>query len=188
MSSPFGHSLAGYIIAAFTSKTLVVKNIRIIFFTVFIANAPDLDFIPGILMGKPNLFHHGISHSLGTGALFSIILALILNYKVSVHIKKDFLIYFSIYCSHLFLDYISLDGRPPIGIPLFWPLSQEYYISPYPVLPGIMHSRLDNATIGQFLNGIFSLHNLYMIFLEFIIMLPFILILVTINILRNKRA
>jgi inner membrane protein len=187
MSSPFGHSLAGYIIATFASKTFAGRNFRTIFLYIFIANAPDLDFFPGILVGKPNLYHHGISHSLGVGISFSIILALIINYKRKQHIKRAFLLFFILYCSHLFLDYMSIDGIPPLGIPLFYPLSYEYYISPYPILPPIMHSELDNATIGQFLNGVFSVHNLYVMFLEFIIMLPFMLILFAI-LRRDSKA
>ena len=37
-------------------------------------NAPDLDFIPGLILGRPNLYHHGISHSLGAAVIFSCIL------------------------------------------------------------------------------------------------------------------
>lgn len=176
MSSPFGHSLAGYIITAYESKTLRVQNVKTLMFYLFVANAPDLDFVPGIIMGKPNLFHHGISHSLGAAVLCSCLIAAVLKYKGSKNLKKGFLLCFSLYCSHLFLDYISIDGRPPFGIPLFWPLSHDYFILPNPILPPIMHSELDHATIGQFLDGVFSFHNLYVAFLEFFIMTPFILI------------
>jgi len=51
---PFGHSLAGYIVSAYKSKTFRLNNVKILALYVFIANAPDLDFIPGILIGKPN--------------------------------------------------------------------------------------------------------------------------------------
>ena len=185
MSSPFGHSLAGYIIAAFISKTFLVREIRTIFLFVFIAIAPDFDFIPGILIGIPNYFHHGISHSFGVGALVSVMLVIISRVKKKQSEKK-FLLYFSIYCSHLFLDYISLDGRLPLGIPVFWPFSNKYYISPYLILPPIMHSAQDNATLGQFLNGVFSIHNLYVILLETIVMSPVIAVLVIVRLRQRK--
>jgi membrane-bound metal-dependent hydrolase YbcI (DUF457 family) len=92
-------------------------------------------------------------------------------------IKKNFFIYSGQYCSHLLLDYISVDGRAPFGIPIFWPLSDNYLIFPYPILPPIWHSAVTDATLSQFLAGAFCLHNLYVIFLEFVIMLPFILVL-----------
>jgi len=85
---------------------------------------------------------------------------------------KNFLFFLVILCSHLFLDYISFDGRPPAGIPLFWPFSSRYMISPYPILPAIRHSHLDNATVAQFLTDFFSLHNMYVVVLECGIMLP----------------
>jgi len=116
---PFGHSLAGYIVSAYKSKTFRLNNVKILALYVFIANAPDLDFIPGILIGKPNWFHHGISHGLGAGLIFSFLLVLGLKCTRVKSQKNNFVLYFSLYCSHLFLDYMSIDGRPPVGIPLF---------------------------------------------------------------------
>jgi len=81
---------------------------------------------------------------------------------------------------------MSIDGRPPVGIPLFWPFSQEYFIFPYPILPSIMHSELDHPTIGQFLDGFFPIHNLYAMFLEFAIMIPCFMIVWFFN-LRYKK-
>ena len=185
MSSPFGHSLAGYVISSYKSKTLKPQNIKLLFFYIFIANAPDLDFLPGLIVGKPNLYHHGISHSLGAGILFSLILAFIINRKYHQSIRSNFFLFFSLYSSHLFLDYLSFDSRPPLGIPLFWPLSNKYYM--FPLLPGVKHSALDHATIGEFLGEIFSIHNLYVISLEFIVMIPFILLLLVLNKHFHKR-
>jgi len=65
MSSPFGHFLVGYITVGYKSRTLRVQNLKELGLYCFIANAADLDFIPGIFLGKPYLFHHGISHSIG---------------------------------------------------------------------------------------------------------------------------
>lgn len=175
MSSPFGHSLAGYVISSYKFKTLKPQNVKLLFFYIFIANTPDLDFLPGLIIGKLNLYHHGISHSLGAAILISFVLAFFINWKHHKHIRSDFLLFLSLYCSHLLLDYLCFDSRPPLGIPLFWPLSNKYYI--FPLLPGVRHSALDHATIEEFLEGIFSSHNLYVIFLEFIMMIPFILLL-----------
>ena len=176
MSSPFGHSLAGYLVSVYESKSLRVKNVKKLLFYFFIANVPDLDFIPGILMGTPNLFHHGISHSLGAGILFSCVLAAILS-KKSDNFKKEFLICFGLYGSHIFLDYLSVDGRPPLGIPIFWPLSNEYFIFPCSLFPSIKHSELDYATIAEFLNDAFSIHNFYVFLVELTIYIPIIIIL-----------
>ena len=186
VSSPFGHSIPGYLFAAYESKTLKVHNAKRILFYVFIANAPDLDFVPGALMGMPNLFHHGISHSLGAGVLFSLIVTFLIGRKENLY-KRLFTICFSLYCSHLFLDYLSMDGRPPIGIPLFWPLSNTYLIFSHPILPPIMHSGLDRATMGQFLDDLFSIHNFLVVLLELAAMTPFLLIFMVLKRYREKQ-
>ncbi len=187
MSSPFGHSLAGYLVVAFSSKAVVVNNFRVLLLCAFVANAPDLDFIPGMVIGKPNLFHHGISHSLGAGILLAFLLSVVMKGKGGKSIRKRFLLFFSLYCSHLLLDYVSQDGRAPIGIPLFWPFSQKYYIAPYPILPPIMHAPLDNATIDQFLSEVFSAHNLYVVFFELATVLPAILIVMSMKLWFNRK-
>ncbi|MDM8541041.1 metal-dependent hydrolase [Desulfococcaceae bacterium HSG9] len=175
MSSPIGHSLSGWVIASYRSRSLKpvnIKNLQRLALYIFIANAPDLDFIPGALMGTPNLYHHGISHSLGTGLIFALVLALILTWKDKALFGREFVFMFVIFSSHLVLDLLSVDGRPPMGIPLFWPLSNQYFM--IPILPPVMHSVLDHATIIQFLADVFSLHNLYVVGLEILLTVPFI--------------
>jgi LexA-binding, inner membrane-associated putative hydrolase len=164
MSSPIGHSLAGYVIYAIHFKTLRPENYRNLLIFIFIANAPDLDFLPGILIGKPNLYHHGISHSLGTAVIFSLFSSFIFQADHCKSSFKTFYVYLSLYASHLILDLLCLDGRPPSGIPIFWPLISNYFT--IPILPPITHSHIDHATIRQFLSDALSLHNLYVIFLE----------------------
>ncbi|MFQ5584838.1 MAG: hypothetical protein ACE5GL_10420, partial [Calditrichia bacterium] len=65
-----------------------------------------------------------------------------INFKKRRNILKDFGYFGGLYLSHLVLDYFSYDGRPPIGIPIFWPLSNEYFMFPNPIFPGILHSLL----------------------------------------------
>jgi len=176
MSSPIGHSLAGLIISSWREKSFKPGNFRILALYVFIANAPDLDFIPGTIMGKPNLYHHGISHSIGAAIFFGLVLAILINRISGKRFWREFIFMFSLYASHLFLDLISYDGRPPFGIPLFWPFSERYFM--IPILPPVKHSRLDHASIAQFLTDVFSVHNLYVISLEVMLTVPFALLLI----------
>ena len=164
MSSPIGHSLAGYVVHTIRFGTFKPEGYRNLLLSICIANAPDLDFLPGFLIGKPNLYHHGISHSLGTAVIFSLCGILLFQVKQYGSTFKAFWVCLSLYASHLILDILCLDGRRPHGIPIFWPITSEYFT--FPVLPPIKHSPLDNATIGQFLSDAFSLHNLYVILLE----------------------
>ena len=175
MSSPVGHSFAGYIIYVYSSRTLGVTDIKALFLFILVSNAPDLDFIPGLLLGKPNLFHHGISHSIAIGIILAIFLSSLPKMYEIVNERQRFLIYSTLYCSHLFLDYISVDSRLPFGIPVFWPFSSEYFIISYPLLPPIIHGEMTNAGIRQFFSSIFSIQNLYAIFMELAVMLPIML-------------
>lgn len=174
MSSPIGHSLAGYTVYEIEGGNRN-KFWQIILYA-FIANAPDLDVLPGLLIGKPNIYHHGISHSIGVGIIFSLLLASALSFGKPHLLPKLFILYFILYGSHLLLDFFSYDGRPPIGIPVFWPVTSKYYISPVPFLPSVSHSNLDHASINQFLIGIFSLHNLKVITIEILVISPILIV------------
>ncbi len=182
MSSPLGHSLVGYIVGVYESKAIGVKNFKTLLCYVLVANAPDLDFLPGLLRGRPNLFHHGISHSLGAALLFSLFLTVVLKYLGNKNTGKNFLTLFVLYASHILLDYLTVDERPPFGIPAFWPLSHRFILFPYPLLPPVRHSELIQATIGQFLDAVFSIHNLYVLSVEFGVMT---LIMVVLLVLRG---
>jgi len=186
MSSPLGHSLAGYLIASYREKSFRPGDLKILFIYIFLANALDLDFIPGVLARKPNLYHHGISHSLGAVILIAALGALLIRLMRRGQLKRDFSYLMAICGSHLMIDLITIDGRPPLGIPLFWPLSKAYLM--FPLLPPVIHSDLDLATFGQFFHDVFSLHNLYVIFLEIALMIPFAVMLRFMHIKRLRDA
>jgi len=183
MSSPIGHSLAGIAISVWRGKSLKPKSFPVLVLYIFIANVPDLDFIPGIIIGKPNLYHHGISHSLGMAMLVAALVTPLLKRVLKTSLIKEYLFIVSLYLSHLILDLIAYDGRPPYGIPIFWPLSDTYFM--LPILPPVKHSKLDHATTAQFFTDVFSVHNLYVMGLELILTLPFIL---TMTWLFKKKA
>ncbi len=137
-------------------------------------------------MGTPNLYHHGVSHSLGAGLIFALVLAFLMTRKNKTMMGREFVFMFIIFSSHLILDLLSLDGRPPLGIPLFWPLSDQYYM--IPILPPVMHSVLDHATITQFFADVFSLHNLYVIGLEMLLTTPFVFLIYFVKTKRSSKA
>ena len=77
MPLPIAHSaagLAGYL--AFRKRTPTISAKQELFLLgscLFLANLPDLDFIPGFLCGDPGRFHHGLSHSLAVGLIGALI-------------------------------------------------------------------------------------------------------------------
>jgi inner membrane protein len=172
MATPVGHVIAGYAIYGFTRAPKAKERMGLAFLAVIVAFAPDLDMLPGLLVGKPALYHGGISHSLGIALLVSLGAAAILKLR-----GRGFLAIFSLcflaYSSHLLLDWLGPDGRPPFGIPIFWPISSETYLSPVPVLLGVRHASTADATIVEWLRGIFSLHNVAAIAVEVALVTPF---------------
>ncbi len=72
------------------------------------------------------------------------------------------------------LDYLWIDRTYPYGVMLFWPAVQGYFSASLDFLPGI--SRTSYSTMG-FVLSLFSLHNLWTVFMECLMVLPVMLIL-----------
>ncbi len=114
-------------------------------------NLPDIDFLIGaILYHDPRLLHYGVTHTLGFAALFSL---LMVPFRLFGGPLKTGVTTFFLVGSHLFLDMSS--GHPfsriePVGVMLFYPFSEERFVSPLPFLFGVRH-----GTVGDLL----SIHN-----------------------------
>jgi len=186
MSSPVGHALAGGILVCAGRSCRRIPPLSVLLVGMVIANAPDLDFIPGFILGQPNLYHHGISHSLGAAVFLALLWTFFVNRLLHWRVYIGGFQFFCLYSSHLLLDLLSRDGRPPYGIPLFWPLSGKYCM--IPLLPAVSHSQYDHATISMVLHDIFSPHNMYVIGLEILLVLPLFLAVLLWNRHRQKRT
>ena len=173
MATPLGHMLAGYAIYGFARAPKAGEQLGLAFLYVFMAAAPDLDLIPGLLAGQPVLYHGGISHSLGFALLIGLAAAGIFKARGNAFLPI-FALCFLAYSSHLLLDWLGSDGRPPFGIPVFWPISNETFISPVPALPGVRHAGVTEASISEWVRGILSLHNMAAIAIEAALITPFI--------------
>ena len=73
----------------------------------FAANAPDLDFLPGLVVGDLSRFHHGPSHSVGFAILFGIVASLFWSHRLCTFVVAS-----SLYFSHVVLDYLVQDASP----------------------------------------------------------------------------
>jgi len=170
MPSPIGHSLLGYAFyTAFRSSD--VHDLKLIGLCLFAANAADLDFVPGLLIGDPSRFHHGISHSLVFAVLFAA--ACSCFRLIGPSLWTNFGIFFSVYFSHVAIDYFSIDNGFPYGVLLFWPLTNDYYIAPVAFLPDIRRS----SVASEFFVSLFSLHNLWAATVEIGVMSAMLLII-----------
>jgi inner membrane protein len=169
----------GFIIYHGAAKPTLSHPWRRIAFCLFAANAADLDFIPGLVVGNPNLYHHGVSHSLGFAVLFTACCGSVLVFLKSQRLWRDSAIYFCLYTSHIVLDWFSIDTTAPYGVPLFWPLSDVYYIAPIAFLADIRRVSFSNL---DFITSLFSLHNLWAICAEILLLSPLAMV---ISILRK---
>jgi inner membrane protein len=121
----------------------------------FVASLADIDFLPGLILGRPNLYHHGIFHSLG----FAVALAAgggLFFFRLGKRFWPPALGIFLIYSSHLLLDCFTVDRVAPYGLPLFWPFSGRYWIAARPVFLNITRSPM----AGDFFPSLFNRHNL----------------------------
>lgn len=88
---------------------------------VLLANAADIDFVPGLLSGNAVAFHHGVTHSL----LFAFAAGLIVARSLRISVPLALLTALS----HPVLDWLT--GEPganvaTYGVALCWPLPTRY--------------------------------------------------------------
>ena len=84
-----------------------------------LANAADLDFIPGILVGKPDLFHHSFTHSFTAAIVAGLVVGFMANLGRKGTFLKTFALATLAYASHVVLDML-FDAT---YVPMFWPLT-----------------------------------------------------------------
>lgn len=171
MPMPVGHSLAAVILNELKIFKPANSILTSVLLSIALANLADIDYLPGILMGNPNQFHHGFTHSIGAALLVGLVFSVCCYYR-EAQILRPFIFATSLYFSHVFLDYFSKDTGAPYGVPIFWPLSSEYFISPVLVFSDI-HKDSSSST---FLQSLFVRHNALTILREILILVPLALV------------
>jgi membrane-bound metal-dependent hydrolase YbcI (DUF457 family) len=134
------------------------------------ANGPDLDFLPGLLIGDVNRFHHGPSHSIAA-ALIAAVAAGWGAVLAGGRGARTALVVLLAWSSHLLADYAAADPREPRGVPLLWPFSDAPYIAPVTLFMPFDHGS-PGDDLGKALAIVFSLHNVYAIVVELALTAP----------------
>lgn len=184
MATPVGHGLSGLLVHLVMGRDGPRHSAYPLLLAVAFAIAPDLDVIPGLLRGKPALFHQGISHSIGFAIAAGLAGAALFRIKGEAA-RSGFLLASCAYASHLVLDLFGPDRRLPYGIPLFWPLSSETYLSPVELLPGMRHAATTDASTLEWMRGILDWYNLRALAVEALIVGP--LVLLALWFMRSRR-
>lgn len=179
MCTPIGHALAGAVIYKGGSNQLG-HPIWLLVVLILSANLPDVDFIFGYVVGNPNLYHHTWTHSLTfclmVGAL-TVIVTWPLVGRNSLWI--GFLISGAV-LSHLIMDFFTVDRNPPLGIKLFWPVTEKYYISSVSIFQDVYKASSSNG----FIRSLFCWHNLITVLIETVIVGP---LFIVVYLFKRKR-
>jgi inner membrane protein len=143
MPSPVGHLLGGA--AVYLAGTTSERRSRILLAITLVGSvAPDLDFLPGIVIGDMRAFHHGISHSVVFALLFGGLVLVVARFLTSENAPHVSLLATLAYTSHVLLDLVSVNEGTR-GVPLLWPLSDEELGFPLQVFG---HFRYGDITEG----------------------------------------
>jgi inner membrane protein len=170
MPLPVGHSLAGYLIYLGAERDVSLRRWKTILLYILAANLPDLDILPGFLVGLPNLYHHGISHSLGLAILAGLVVLFYRGWREKSGLFRAFGITSGLYLSHVLLDSLIVDTTAPFGVQLLWPLSNRYIISPLLIFPTVYKA----DTSGIFLSSLIHPGNLKLIGVELLYFVPLV--------------
>lgn len=175
MSSPVSHGMLGLamVLGAVLPRgrpaqwwPALRRHGAFLLVTLLLAMSPDLDLIPGVLTGSLNRYHQGLSHTLVFCLLFSgVVFAGWRAFHPSAGLCV-FLFFFLAAGSHLLLDTLTVDTRVPYGIMAFWPFSPAPVQAPVALFPA--PSKKDVAAL-------FSLHNVRVMAVEFLALVPIVL-------------
>jgi membrane-bound metal-dependent hydrolase YbcI (DUF457 family) len=177
MPSPLVHITSGHFLYRLYREKLPVRLKQVVGIpTVLLTLAgssllPDLDVIPGVLLGDFRRFHNTASHSLFAGVLSAVVIA-----SAAARKRKDaWIAWFSAsllaYELHLFFDLFTGER----GLMLFWPFASTRYIAPVKLFYGV-----------QWGLGFFSISHLWTILSETLFLLVVLLLLNRYKIVKSK--
>lgn len=139
MASPLGHSLAScYFLkpcaAVNGRKTPSVLDALVL---IVLASLPDLDvLLPPF--GTDGIFHRTVTHSFFFAAWMGCVLALAQAAFSKGPLLKRAAVYAAVIATHPLVDYFTVIPPYQGAMPLFWPFSSAFFISPIALLPSAL--------------------------------------------------
>lgn len=167
MALPIAHAAAGYLVhrATFDGRPASEAWQRAAVF-MFIGNLPDLDFLIGFALGFPGMVHRGASHTVLAAVLFGIAVGAFARWRWGERFGPIALAFGAAYASHLLVDFLTIDSRPPAGAQFLWPLSDAYFGTTVPVFGEIY---IDGRTREGFLRTVLAWPSVVVLFRELVI-------------------
>jgi len=170
MASPIGHALGGLLV--YTAGTGKKLNRLALIGALLFSVLPDIDFLFGFIVGEPNRYHHGFTHSIVFVALAGSLGAWLCSFKNFRMFRFYWIVFVLSGLSHLLFDIFTIDNNPPFGAPLLWPFSNHYYIIPVRLFTD-MHRAADSS---NFIKSLFNPHNGMAVVREIYLVLPLVII------------
>ncbi len=153
MALCFAHAVGGYL-AYEAVRPAGRHRPALLAAAVVLANAPDFDFLPGIVLGRPGAFHRGVSHTVLAAAAVAVAAGLLAAWRRWGPRPGWWARFAALaYGSHLVLDFFTVDVVAPHGARFLWPFWDAWLISPLTVLREII---VDPTTRGGFLWSVVS--------------------------------
>ncbi len=150
MALPVGHAAAGYL-AYEAVRPAGRHRAGWLATALLLANAPDLDYLPGLLVGHPDAWHRGVTHSLAAAlAVAAGVTALAAARRLPGRLALGAAL---AWASHLLLDFVTQNALPPRGIPLFSPWSARTFVAAHPLLGEIVVDASGTAAFFRSLVG-----------------------------------
>ena len=147
MPTPIGHSLAGTAIRLAAGKSVAAR-----WWTwpliVVLANLPDIDFLPGYLVGDPRKYHWAATHSIAAALIVGLLVGAVVRWRGG-RFALPFTIATAAYLSHILLDTLIGPGpTPSLGLMVFWPFDTSRYMFPWSVFRMAPASIASDGPIG----------------------------------------
>jgi len=139
MPSPIAHLGAGYAIYRYSKSRLPQdprRFWRVPLQMVMVAGLsmlPDLDVIPAIIFRDMKAYHNNFSHSFLLAIPVAFLTAGILHRVYKSNFWLWFLICLISYDLHVIMDALTSER----GVMMFWPLSQNRFVSPIRIFYGL---------------------------------------------------
>jgi hypothetical protein len=152
MPSPIGHALGGIAVAWVAVPR---RNWNAALLLSVAAIAPDLDLLVGD--------HRGISHSVGAAAVAGAVAWAVFARTARRDAARWGVAVALAWASHVALDWLSNDTRPPIGVMALWPAARDYYKAAIEIFPAVSR---------QCCGARFWLYNTRAVLVECVILMP----------------
>ncbi len=162
MPTSLAHAFGGLAAAEGGPRARGWSRAPLVLFCAVVANLPDADFVPGLLLGDAGRFHRHATHSLLATLLVALACALWLRWRrraAAGDAARFGWLAFLVYGSHLLLDMLVTRPTDTSGVPLFWPIERARFFTvvrlPAP-LAALLD--LDFDKHAAFFHELFSVH------------------------------